>query len=106
MKSWPVVQPSTTASGRAPSGALQLQSLPALRLLAVLLAALVFKGLETGRMWMSRLIATMLMVLSLCSFPAAFKQSHTLAAAADMREFADWENAIPPTSHGAGRADT
>ncbi len=98
VKSWPVVQPSTAASGRAPSGALQGQSLPALRLLAVLLAALVFKGLETGRMWMSRLIATMLMVLSLCSFPAAFKQSRTLADAADRREFADWENAIPPAA--------
>ena len=98
VKSWPVVQPSTAASGRAPSGALQGQSLPALRLLAVLLAALVFKGLETPRMWMSRLIATMLMVLSLCSFPAAFKQSRTLADAADRREFADWENAIPPAA--------
>jgi hypothetical protein len=49
-------------------------------------------------MWMSRLIATMLMVLSLCSFPAAFKQSRTLADAADRREFADWENAIPPAA--------
>ncbi len=42
------------------------------------------------------LIGAMLMVLSVCAFPAAFKQSRTLAAAADRREFADWENAIPP----------
>jgi hypothetical protein len=44
------------------------------------------------------LISTMLIVLSICTFPAAFKQSRTLAAAADRREFADWENAIPPAS--------
>jgi len=31
-------------------------------------------------------------------FPAAFKQSRTLAAPADIHEFADWANAIPPTS--------
>ena len=93
---WPAVQPSTTASGRAPSGALQGQSMAALRILAVLLAALIFKALETGRTrWMPRLISAMLIVLSLCAFPAAFKQSRTLADAAETREFADWGNAIP-----------
>lgn len=96
VKSWPVAQPLPAPPGRAPASALQEQSMPALRLLAVLLAALVFNALKTGRMWMSRLIATMLMVLSICTLPAAFKQSRTLADAADRREFADWENAIPP----------
>ena len=98
VKSWPVVQPSTAPSGRAPpSDALQGESLLALRFLAVLLAALVIGGLKTGRtMRMSMLISTMLLVLSICMLQAAFKQSHTLAAAADRREFADWENAIPP----------
>jgi len=97
VKSWPVVPPSTAPSGRAPSDALQGQSMLALRILAVLLAALVIKGLKTGRtMRMSVLISTMLLVLSICMFPAAFKQSRTLAAAADRREFVDWENAIPP----------
>jgi hypothetical protein len=98
VKCWPVTQPSTAASGGAPSGALQGQSMPALRILTVLLAALVFKALETGRtLWMPRLISAVLIVLSIGAFPTAFKQSRTLAAAADTREFADWENAIPPT---------
>jgi hypothetical protein len=34
--------------------------------------------------------------LSLLILPAAFKQNRTLGAGAETREFADWENAIPP----------
>lgn len=97
VKSWPVVQPSTAPSGPAPSGALQGPSMPALRFLAVLLAVLVTKGLKPGRtMRMYMVVSSMLMALSICTFPAAFSQSRTLAAASDSREFADWENAIPP----------
>ena len=44
------------------------------------------------------LLSAMLIALSAYAFPAAFKQSRTLAAAADVREFEDWANAIPPSS--------
>jgi hypothetical protein len=44
------------------------------------------------------LLCAMLIALSICAFPAAFKQRRTLAAAADILEFADWASAIPPTS--------
>jgi hypothetical protein len=44
------------------------------------------------------LISTMLIALSICAFPAAFKQPRTLAATADIREFEDWANVIPPSS--------
>jgi hypothetical protein len=40
----------------------------------------------------------MLVTLSICILPAAFKQSRTLASASDINEFTDWINAIPPTS--------
>jgi hypothetical protein len=40
----------------------------------------------------------MLLALSMWTFPAAFRQARTLAATADIHEFADWENVIPPTS--------
>jgi hypothetical protein len=36
--------------------------------------------------------------LSILVWPAAFKQSHTLASASDIDEVADWTNAIPTTS--------
>ena len=44
------------------------------------------------------LLSAMLVALSAYAFPAAFKQPRTLAAAADVREFEDWANAIPPSS--------
>jgi hypothetical protein len=97
VKSWLIVQPSPASSGHASASALLEQNMPALRILAVLLAALVLKGLHSGStMRKSVLISTMLIILTICTLPAAFKQSRTLAAAADRREFADWQNAIPP----------
>jgi len=43
-------------------------------------------------------LSAMLAAFSILIFPAAFEQPHTLAAAADIHEFADWANVIPPTS--------
>lgn len=70
----------------------------AMKFPAVLLVTLVWWSFTTSRTSrMPTVIATMLMVLSIWAFPAAFKQTRTLASAADIREFADWANAIPPT---------
>ena len=80
----------------------QLQNMPALKFLAVLLGALVLWGSRPPHDADAALIAALLMVFSLFIFPAAFKQSRTLADAADIHEFADWENAILH-QHGAGR---
>jgi hypothetical protein len=71
----------------------------ALRIPAVVLGALVWCGTRAGRMrWVPILTSTLLIALSICAFPTAFKQPHTLAAAADIHEFAAWANVIPPTS--------
>jgi hypothetical protein len=43
-------------------------------------------------------LSALLAAVSLLIFPAAFKQSRTFVSSADIREFADWTNAIPPTS--------
>ncbi len=48
--------------------------------------------------WVPVFLSAMLAALSIFIFPAAFKQSRTLASAADIHEFADWTNVIPPTS--------
>jgi hypothetical protein len=92
-KIWAVVLPSSSAY--VPVGAAQLS---ALRVQAVLLSVLVWWGIRSDRaMWVPAFLSAMLVALSIFSFPAAFKQPSTLAAAADIREFADWANAIPPT---------
>jgi len=98
MKFWVIVSPPTR-SGRAPLGGVQIQDMFALRIPAVLLGVLVWWGTRAVRTrWVPMLISTMLIALSIGAFPAAFKQSRTLAAAADVHEFADWANVIPPTS--------
>jgi hypothetical protein len=80
-------------------GVVQVQNTFSLKIPAVLLGALVWWGLRPSRVtWVPVLISMMLAALSILIFPAAFKQSRTLAAAADIREFADWANVIPPTS--------
>lgn len=71
----------------------------ALKFPAVMLAAIVWWGVVTGhRVRTPLLISVMLAIVSILVFPAAFTQAHTLATAADIHEFADWENAIPSTS--------
>jgi hypothetical protein len=99
MKCWAIVSSPTSPSVSASLGAVQVQNIFALRVPAVLLGALVWLGIRANRtarvpMFLSALLAA----VSVLIFPAAFKQSRTLAATADIHEFADWANAIPPTS--------
>jgi hypothetical protein len=95
-----IVSPAKSASGRASlSGAVQAQDILALRIPAVLLGAVIWWGTNTRRTrGVPMLLSAMLIVLSGYALPAAFKQPRTLAAAADIREFEDWANSIPPNS--------
>jgi hypothetical protein len=98
MKFWTVASPQIPPSGSASSEEVQKQNMYALRVSAVL-STLVWWGIRGSRAtWVPIFLSTMLIALSICALPAAFKQPRTLAAAADIREFADWVNAIPPTS--------
>jgi hypothetical protein len=100
MKLWTVVSSSPThPPGSASLVSIQLQDVFAFRIPAVLLAAVVWFGTRHHRTpWVPMLISMMLIALSICGFSTAFKQSRTLAAAADIHEFEDWANVIPPTS--------
>jgi len=65
----------------------------------VLLGAMVWWGVRTSRKtWIPMLLSAMLAAFSIIIFPTAFAQPRKLADAADIHEFADWENVIPPTS--------
>jgi hypothetical protein len=98
-KCWAIVSPPTPPSGRAPLGVVQVQNMFALKIPAVLLGALVWWGIRASRTtWVPMFLSAMLAAFSILIFPAAFRQPRTLAAAADIHEFADWANVIPPTS--------
>jgi hypothetical protein len=98
VKCWAIVSPPTPPSGRAASGLAQVPDIFALKILAVLVAALVWWGVITRRTtWVPMVLSAMLTAFSLLIFPAAFRQARTLGAAAEIQEFADWENVIPPT---------
>ena len=99
IKWWVIVSPQNSPSRHSTFGAAQIQDLFNLRIPAVMLGALVWWGIGTNRsIWTPMLLSTMLFALSICAFPAAFKQYRVLAAAADIDEFADWEGVIAPTS--------
>jgi hypothetical protein len=98
-KCWAILSPPTPPSGRAASGLAQVPAIFALKIPAVLLGALVWWGVGIRRTtWVPMALSAMLAAFSLLIFPAAFRQARTLGAAAEIQEFADWENVIPPTS--------
>ena len=95
-KSWAIAAP---ASGRTALGAAQIRDIFGLRVPALLLGVLVWWSVRTGRTaWMPLFTTVMLAALSIFLWPAAFKESRVIAATADVGEFADWSDAIPPTS--------
>jgi hypothetical protein len=91
--------PATSASGGGSEAGVRVQDMFKLRVPAVLLGLLVWWGASTRRTRAVPMFLTaMLLALSAYALPAAFKQPRALAAAADVREFEDWANAIPPSS--------
>ena len=87
-----IVSSPTHQSGR-------VQDMFALKIPAVLLGALVWWGVRTRRTtWVPMALSAVLSAFSLLIFTTAFRQTRTLGAAAEIQEFADWENVIPPTA--------
>jgi hypothetical protein len=99
VKSWTIVSPPSSVSGRAALGAAQIPDIFALKIPAVLFGALLWWWIRTSRnIFVPAFLCAMLVACSIFILPAAFKQSRTFASPRDVREFADWANAIPPTS--------
>jgi len=94
VRDWSIVASAMHASGvTAP-----IRDLFGLQFLVTLAAALVWwcvRGSRSARTPI--LVSAALLAVSIFMLPAAFKQSRTLASAADIAEFADWQAAIPPT---------
>ena len=95
-KAWAIVAP---ASGRTLLSAVQIRDIFGLRVPAVLFGTLAWWSVRTSRTaWVPMLSAVLLAALSIYIWPASFKESHVIASAADVGEFAVWSNAVPPTS--------
>jgi hypothetical protein len=95
------LSPKSPASSR--SGALptisEVRNVFELRILGALVVALIYYWLRKKRhLWQLILLAVVLFGSSISLLPSAFKQSHRFGVAADTDAFADWRNAIPPTS--------
>jgi hypothetical protein len=98
IKSWAMLS-SSPASGVSSSGAAQIRSMFGLRISAVLGVALLWEWFRRSRtVWAPVALSAVLAALSIYIVPAAFKQSRTFAFAGDGHEFADWTDAIPPSS--------
>jgi hypothetical protein len=99
IKCWTILSATTSPSGRAPLRVLQIREIFALKIPAVLLGMLIWWGLRITRTtWMLIVLSAMLAAFCAVMFSAAFRQRRTLASSADIHEFADWANVIPPTS--------
>ena len=97
VQSWGIVASAIYAS--TGFGAAQLRDIFGLKISAALATALVWWGVRRSRtIWAPTLLSAVLLTLSIFILPVAFKQSRTLASAADVAEFSDWGSAIPPTS--------
>ena len=97
IQSWGIASDSFSRS-RALS-AVQLRDFFALKIPAVFGASLIWWKLRNGiGARKVALLSTGLLALSIYILPAAFKQSRTLASAADIIEFDGWREVIPPTS--------
>jgi hypothetical protein len=96
---WVVVQTSHILSRSAPPSVSEIRSIFDLRISAVLIVALIFWCLRRSRRpWHLMLLAAFLVASSISLLPSAFRQSRQFGTAADIDEFADWRQAIPPTS--------
>ncbi|MGB6306726.1 MAG: hypothetical protein WBF89_02950 [Steroidobacteraceae bacterium] len=99
IRSWSIVSPPAHPSGRAPSAVTQLLEIFGLKIPAVMIAAFAWWCTRASRTpWVPASLSVLLAALAIVVLPTAFSQPRTLASDSDIRDFADWSNAIPPTS--------
>lgn len=99
IKSWAIVSRPPTPSTQGFLGPTKLRDIFGLRISAAVFGGLAWWWIHSCRRNFAPMVLCVLFVsLSLFSLPASFKQSRTFASAADINEFADWINEIPPTS--------
>lgn len=98
--SWSLVTSPPVESGRETLMINRLRSVSGLQLSVVLFFGLFWYWIRSIRtVWGPALVAVFLTVASLLILPGSFKQIGTVGSRSEIEEFADWRNAIPPTSN-------
>jgi hypothetical protein len=93
-----IIAPLGHQSGRSALET-QIQGIFVQKSLPLLIAVLIGWRLRVSRTrWTPIILSAVLAGFCIFMFPAAFRQSRALAVNAQVREFADWTNVIPPTS--------
>jgi hypothetical protein len=98
---WGIVTAAIHLSGGMAAAQLRdaLLDIFGLKITVALAVAPVWWGILRSRtLWVPTFLSAALLGLSIFILPVAFKQSRTLASAADITEFSDWVSAIPLTS--------
>ena len=99
IKGWSLVSTSASPSESTGSVSAQIQDVFALKIPAAIFGLLVWWALRCWRSaWARTLLPATLAALSALIFSAAFSHTRVLATAAEIHEFADWDNVIPATS--------
>jgi hypothetical protein len=102
---WILIKSGAIVASTKPAPAQELLAATRIRdIFGLKVSAVMFTALAWWLLRNSRTVATpaalcaALLALSIYILPAAFRQSHSFGSASDIAEFADWADAIPPTS--------
>jgi hypothetical protein len=98
--SWSLVTAPSVNAGREPLVIERFRSIFGMQIPAVLAVGLIWYGIRTSRrLGVTALVAVALSACSAVILPGALRQIDTVGTDAEIDEFADWRNAIPPTSN-------
>jgi hypothetical protein len=97
---WSLVTSPPLNAGREALVIERTRSIFGLQIPAVLAVGLIWYGLRTSRtLRVTALVAVVLAASSVLILPGALRQVDTVGTDAEIDEFADWRDAIPPTSN-------
>jgi hypothetical protein len=98
--SWSLVTSHPLNAGREPLVIERFRNIFGLQIPAVLAVGLIWYGIRTSRtLGVAALVAAVLAACSAMILPGALRQIDTVGTDAEIEEFADWRDAIPPTSN-------
>jgi hypothetical protein len=93
------VKTPTLSWRSAPPSVAEIRNIFELQISAVLIVGVIFWWLQSRRKLSHLLpLAAVLLASSISLLPSAFRQSRQFGTTGDINEFADWRQAIPPTS--------
>lgn len=103
--SWTIIRSAPAETGREPAVLGQIRNIMGLEISALTAFGLFWYWIGAGRQLAAPVGASLcLLVLSIWLLPASFRQIQTfeqigtVSSSREMRQFADWRKAIPPTS--------